>query len=405
MKALASNPRLLLYSHDSYGLGHFRRNLTIAKRVVERSADASILCVTGQPRPEIFGMPDGIDYVKLPSVTKDEGGDYCANGLHIELDDVTGVRSDILLATAKRFRPGVFLVDHSPGGVGGELLPTLQWLQREMPETATVLGLRDVIDSPERVRSTWAKDATLSIMETFYSHILVYGCPTILDAVSAYQLPEKLAAKLQYTGIVCRCPEHLEGEPDGSQEAGLLVTAGGGGDGVTLLASVLTALAAIPERSRPLTTMVLGPLMPGAERSSLKKFGNSLERVFLLDQVTDMCARFERARAVISMGGYNSVYEALLCCRRLLVYPRTSPRLEQHERAKRLRDLGLVDVLEHDLLRSPELLAARIREVLRSPPNERPLPRLYGGARKAAELLLRLARDGKNQFIEAAEDR
>ena len=33
MKAPASNPRLLLYSHDAYGLGHFRRNLTIAKRL------------------------------------------------------------------------------------------------------------------------------------------------------------------------------------------------------------------------------------------------------------------------------------------------------------------------------------------------------------------------------------
>ena len=49
--------RLLLYSHDSYGLGHFRRNLSIAEAVAADMPNVSTLLLTGSPRSHSFPLP------------------------------------------------------------------------------------------------------------------------------------------------------------------------------------------------------------------------------------------------------------------------------------------------------------------------------------------------------------
>jgi hypothetical protein len=42
-----SNPGVLMYSHDSYGLGHLRRTLELAKAFVEHDSGLSVLILTG----------------------------------------------------------------------------------------------------------------------------------------------------------------------------------------------------------------------------------------------------------------------------------------------------------------------------------------------------------------------
>jgi predicted glycosyltransferase len=56
----------------------------------------------------------------------------------------------------------------------------------------------------------------------------------------------------------------------------------------------------------------------------------------------------ERAERIIAMGGYNTVCEVLSFEKRSLIVPRVKPRREQIIRAERLRDLGLIDMLEVD---------------------------------------------------------
>ncbi|HKB16938.1 MAG TPA: hypothetical protein VKF62_12805, partial [Planctomycetota bacterium] len=67
-------PRVLLYSHDTYGLGHFRRSLLLARAIAREIPEASILCATGSPRSHSFPLPPRFDYLKLPSITKDPEG-------------------------------------------------------------------------------------------------------------------------------------------------------------------------------------------------------------------------------------------------------------------------------------------------------------------------------------------
>ena len=41
------DPRFLLYSHDSFGLGHLRRSLTLSEGLLESFPQAELLVVTG----------------------------------------------------------------------------------------------------------------------------------------------------------------------------------------------------------------------------------------------------------------------------------------------------------------------------------------------------------------------
>ena len=96
-----------------------------------------------------YAMPPGVDYVKLPALQKVGAERYEARSLQIPGADVVALRSSLILQTARDYRPNVLLVDHSPIGSEGELLPTLNWL-RETGGCTRILGLRDIVDGPDQ---------------------------------------------------------------------------------------------------------------------------------------------------------------------------------------------------------------------------------------------------------------
>jgi len=65
-----SGPRILIYSHDTMGLGHLRRCRTIAHALVERHKDLSVLIISGSPVIGNFEFGSGVDYVRIPGVPK-----------------------------------------------------------------------------------------------------------------------------------------------------------------------------------------------------------------------------------------------------------------------------------------------------------------------------------------------
>jgi predicted glycosyltransferase len=64
--------RLLVYSHDTFGLGNIRRTLAICEHLVEADVDLSILLVTGSPVIHNLRPPARLDYIKLPCLTRSD---------------------------------------------------------------------------------------------------------------------------------------------------------------------------------------------------------------------------------------------------------------------------------------------------------------------------------------------
>ncbi len=120
--------RIVLYSHDTMGIGHMRRNLLIAQKIKRKFKKVSILVIAGAKEAAMFAQANEIDCLTLPAFEKRKNGSYKSRFLKICADEVLKLRSRTILAAIKAYRPNLFIIDKVPSGAGGELLPTLKWL-------------------------------------------------------------------------------------------------------------------------------------------------------------------------------------------------------------------------------------------------------------------------------------
>jgi predicted glycosyltransferase len=374
----------LLYCHDTFGLGHLRRTLSLVAALHDRRPDVSQLIATGSPLAHAFRLPEGVDYLKLPSVTK-EGGDYAARLRLLPLDEATALRAEILTATARRIRPDLVVVDNVPTGLQGELVPALRELRRT-GRTRLVLGLRDIIDEPERVRRAWTRDGSYELLDDLYDRILVYGQPDVFDTAAEYGFSSAAQSKTRFVGYLRRSDPGHGAETDRPL---VLVTAGGGRDGFPLLRTALESRARL-RRSDARWIVIAGPFVPRDELAELARVARHVPDTEVREFAGDVPALIASARVVVSMGGYNSVCEILSARRPAVIVPRVEPRLEQLLRARALERRGLVRVVHPDELTSAEL-ARQVDALLATKTVDRAEVDLCGLDRAAAELDLLLA--------------
>lgn len=360
------NPRILLYSHDTVGLGNIRRTLLIAQELFDEIADASILIVTGSPVFHAFPLQEGLDYVKLPALDRISPDHYEARFLTNFSQDVRGLRSEILRVTLRRFDPTLVLVDKRPGGVGGELVGTLEEL-RARGHAKIVLGMRDILDDPSRAPRLFAPPHDFATIERLYDEVWVYGVREVFDPILEYGFPASVARKTHFCGYLGRNSRCSQRTPGPSR---VLVTPGGGQDGASLVEAYLRGLRASADSSSFESTVIFGPYMPKKEKDALRKEFQALRSVSLRDFDATPTALFEAADVVVSMAGYNTVCELLALNKRAVVVPRAEPVKEQLIRACRMASRGILEYVEPDK-RQPEALLEKVIYALTQPASPR----------------------------------
>lgn len=82
--------RVLLYSHDSFGLGHVSRCRTIANAIVEADHSVSVLIVSGSPVVGSYEFRSGVDFVRIPGVVKQISGEYDSANLRTNIEHKIG---------------------------------------------------------------------------------------------------------------------------------------------------------------------------------------------------------------------------------------------------------------------------------------------------------------------------
>lgn len=336
---LPARRRVAFYSHDTQGLGHVRRTSLLARAVVGADPDTDVLLLSGAREATSLPLPERTEVVTLPRVGKDPDHGYGPRTWGGTLDDVVRVRASVLDGALAAFRPDVLVVDKVPLGVGGELLPALRRLRAE-GGTACVLGLRDVLDTPEVAVREWREQRSTSVIERFFDEVWVYGDARVYDPLTEYALPEHVAARTVFTGYLGR-GRTIGTLPRTRVGPYVLCLVGGGQDG----AALAEAFAAAPLPAGHRGVLVTGPYLPEATRDRLHAVAAGRDDLEVHAFVRDVVPLVEGAAAVVTMGGYNSVCELLASGRPGLVVPRTHPRAEQLVRACRLADLGLLDVL------------------------------------------------------------
>jgi len=121
MERRFEDARILMYSHDTFGLGHLRRCRTIAHALVESYRGLSVLIISGATIAGAFNYRSRVDFVKIPSVIKLRNGEYTSLASHINLAETLKMRQSIIRHTAETFQPDIFIVDKEPMGLRGEV--------------------------------------------------------------------------------------------------------------------------------------------------------------------------------------------------------------------------------------------------------------------------------------------
>src|SRR5262245_54927098 len=204
--ASRSASRLIVYSHDAFGLGNIRRTLKICDQLSKEIPDLSILLLTASAMVHSFRHSPKIDYIKLPCVHRQARNKYIAKFLRTSFREISQMREELIYASFKGFKPDIVLVDKVPVGIKGELLKSIEWLKANHPTSKVILGLRDILDDPEHVRKLWERSNFYDTLERLYDSIWVFGSAKIYDLVSEYGFPESIGRKLNYCGYIMQSP-------------------------------------------------------------------------------------------------------------------------------------------------------------------------------------------------------
>jgi predicted glycosyltransferase len=260
-----------------------------------------------------------------------------------------------------------------------------------------VLGLRDILDTPEIVAKEW--NGLLDLMAGYYDNVLIYGEQALFDPITAYQFPPQVAARTRFCGYVVNREAVPAEAAVGMRLAALrlenrkrpivLATTGGGEDGFFLLETFMRAAAGAPWQA----VVVAGPMTPEPQFQALKSLASEHD-VVLHSFMPRLSSLFWSIDALVCMGGYNTLTEAIATGGPIVCVPRTVPRMEQYLRASAFEKHRLLQMVHPENL-SAHSLAQSIAIALKTS-RQKLLEHSQSilsldGARHAASHLLALA--------------
>lgn len=355
--------KVLLYSHDSQGLGHVRRNLAIAHHIArvvpaETGRPVSGLLVSGLPKASNYPIPEGFDWLTIPGIAKGEDG-YQARNLGAATEDLINLRSSVLEATMLGFMPDLVIIDRHIYGVRKELRRPLRRLRAAKPEARVVLGLREVLDDPEVVAEEWKRLKNPMKLRELVDEVWVYGDRQVHDPIATGEAPPTLTDRIRFTGYLAHGRADAPvGEHGLAQNPPfILTTTGGGSDGMELLRAAVRI--DVPEGYQHL--VVTGPQLDDESYAEIEAMAGP--RTLVYKQLPGLVEHIDNASAVIAMGGYNTVCEILATDTPGLIVPREVPRLEQLIRARAMEKVGAMELMRFPDI-STEALSAWVADAV-----------------------------------------
>jgi predicted glycosyltransferase len=245
------------------------------------------------------------------------------------------------------------------------------------------------MDDPEVLSREWQHKKVMPVLQSLYDDIWVYGLKEIAEPLAGITCPPSVERKMVYTGYIPRTLGTMDRPRDlpfGS-EPYLLVTVGGGGDGMSVVDWVLSAYE--HDSSLPCNALIaLGPFMSTARQREFHARAERIPRVRTVTFDTHLEYLMANCAGVIAMGGYNTFCEILSFDKPAILVPRVAPRREQLIRARRVAQMGLMQMLDIDSGNDPAVMARALRSLADQP---RPSARGAAAMLKGLETIDRLA--------------
>ena len=195
--------RILMYSHDTFGLGHLRRCRAIAHALVERFKGLQVLIVSGSSIAGAFEFRTRVDFLKIPSVIKLYNGEYTPLAEHTALDGTLALRRQVIQSTAESFEPDILIVRQGAARA----------FRRARADAALAEGARHHAGArPARrdgfrrssCRPNGARADVLAKMDALYDAVWVYGPRDFYDPLADLDAPASLRDRIDWTGFLRR---------------------------------------------------------------------------------------------------------------------------------------------------------------------------------------------------------
>jgi predicted glycosyltransferase len=355
---------LILYSHDTFGLGHIRRNRKIAKALVDSFPGLRASILTGSGLSGEYASHARIDYIEIDQVEKLPDGQYRSANPEKSFTQAIADRKKTILQFIQSNPADIFIADKEPLGLGGELTDALVHLKAA--GTTLVLGLRDVLDETETLLKEWESKGIFDAIDGLYDHIWIYGTEDFYNPLAGLGLPRSVLDRCSYTGYLYEPhPEFEKVSVAGLPRDYVLVTTGGGGDGDFLMNAVLRAYESKTGVPCP-AVLLLGPYTDRERDKEIRARAHQIGDIRVIGFNSEPEALIRHAKAVIGMCGYNTFCEVIARHKRVLFVPRQTPRMEQLIRAERAKELGLCETVRAKDAMNPDGFARRITALIGS---------------------------------------
>ncbi len=365
------------------GIGHLARSSAIAQAL---SAISHVTMFSGGTPVEGYAAPTGVKFVQLPAVRRDSGADAPPVPLEpgYTAEEIERMRSELLVDSYRRIKPRIIIIEYfpfAPRRFGKTLNELFNVINQEKERPIVICSIRTYPMRPwdANADAAWINQ---QLRENF-SCVLHHTDPQLfpLTSLGPYLQSALAGITVWQTGFIRRPLEQVDyGRPSN----GLLLTVGGGSAfGAGLLRRWIAAARAGSPDFLPVNA-VCGPLMNANDRHAVRAEQNA--HIIVHDRVANMDALIRSSCAVVCMGGYNTLVEALSLKKPVLAFP-NSELGDQAFQVSAFHSHGML--LRGDQSQSTSEITALMEKLLRFKP-EHPID--CNGAERSVEIVKDLLR-------------
>jgi predicted glycosyltransferase len=373
--------RILVYTHNSIGLGHAFRTLAVITGMIKSRPDIDFLVLSSSSVPQIF-FREGIEVVKLPSVKLDIDAEdnrliprYLVD---CDLESIFEFRQRLILETFDFFQPDALLIEHNMTGQMSELMPLLmkKWMRKGGPADFALAHIcRGIMKWVPLLTIPYEnprhRSESINI-GSLYDFMYVLEDRGVIDINKAFLGDDPdLEKKIRYLGKITRkAPGELSSADEVVARFGLddrgviLASLGRSGRTFDLSIRLLEIFRETGVDKDHQIIMVLDPYLTRDAADAITGHPLSADVKFL-PFVPDLVDLINHSRLVISRAGYNTVNEILLTGAKAVLIPESHGGGEQELRVRSLPAENML-VFTEDELFTPRAAPA-IRELIDSP--------------------------------------
>jgi predicted glycosyltransferase len=314
--AMRANIETFLIFQYSNGLGILNRCSILAEAL---GAIFHVNMFSGGKPINGYSAPSNINFVQLPAMRWDRTSN-CSMPVDpaYSITEIERMRSELLVESYFRIRPRIVIIEYfpfAPRRFGNTLNELLNVINQEQDRPIVICSIR-----------TYPREADVDAtcmnqqLRKNFSCVLRHTDPKLfpLTSLGPYLQTALSGVTVWQTGFIRR---PLSRKDFDRASSGLLLTVGGGGTrGAKLLKRWISAARAGSPELFPIN-VVCGPMMDIRDRKGLHTEQDA--DVTIHDRVANMDQFLSSCRAVVCMGGYNTLVEALSLRKAVLAFPQS----------------------------------------------------------------------------------